>query len=63
MLYALEHLVFGGFVTLELIGHNYSWRKALLFEQFAEKPFSGLGVAATVHENVQHFTLGVYSPP
>ncbi len=54
VLYTLEHLILGSFVAFQLVCHDHSWYKALLLEEFAEKPLGCLGIPMPLHQDVEH---------
>lgn len=63
MLHALEHLVLGSFVALQLVRYDHAWYKALLLEELAKESLGCLGISMTLHQEVKHVALRIYCTP
>lgn len=63
MFYALHDLLFGRFVTLEFVGNNHSWHKALFFEQFAKESLGRFRIPMPLQQYFQHSPLCIHCSP
>jgi hypothetical protein len=52
-----------GAIGPQLVGHQYGGHKALLLEQLSDQPHRRLLVSSRLHQQIEDFTLAVYSPP
>ena len=63
MLRTLQHLFLCCCVTLEFIGDDYPWCKALFLQQFAKESFRRLRVSMPLQQDIQDVSFRVYCPP
>ena len=63
MLHALEHVVLGSFVALQLICHDHPWNEAVLLEEFAEESLRRLCIPMPLHQNVEYVAFRIHCSP
>ena len=56
-------LAFRGVIGSELVGHHHARRTALALQQLTHQAFSCLGIAAALHQSLQHKSVLIHGAP